>query len=377
MRNIPFFKPSINNKEINEVGDVLDYGSSNKVESLEKKFKRYIGSEYAISTTTGTSAIHLALCSMDLKRGDKIICPVNTPPAIAETIRHFDAEPIFIDVNEDDFNISVEDLEEFLSHNKPKKLRAIFVSHIGGQVASLQEIVDIAEKYKLKVIEDASYAMGATYNGDKIGSTLSDITIFSFSSQLTGDIAKGGMITTFDEEIYERAILLRNHAIETTGIETFGDLDYKYDIVDIGCEYAQNELNASFLIAQLEKLDSFIQRKKEIAKVYNRELKGVKHITIPEKVREHIYSLYMIKVDKNRDSFARDLKKKGIYTYLHFTPMHLLSYYKNKYSLKVNNYPKALRNYQQILSLPTYPSLKDSDIQYICDNIRNLANRRV
>ena len=169
MKNIPFFKPSVNSKEINEVGDVLDYTTSNKVQELEIKFQKYIGAEYAVSTTTGTSAIHLALCAMDLKRGDKIICPVNAPPMIAETIRHFDAEPIFIDVNEDDFNISLEDLEKYLLNNKPKKLRAIFISHIGGQGADLKKIKNLADDYNLKLIADASYALGGTYDGQKIG----------------------------------------------------------------------------------------------------------------------------------------------------------------------------------------------------------------
>ena len=377
LKNIPFFKPSVNNKEIYEVGDVLDYNTSNKVETLEIKFGQYIGADYAVSTTTGTSAVHLALCAMDLKRGDKIICPVNAPPMIAETIRHFDAEPIFIDVNEDDFNISIEDLKDYLANNKPKKLRAIFISHIAGQTGDLKRIKKIADEYNLKLIADASFALGATYNGEKVGLEYTDITTFCFSSQLSGAVAKGGMLITDDKIIYDRALLLRNHSIVTTGVESFGDLDYRYDVVDIGCEYSQNELNAAFLLAQLEKLDDFIKRKKEIAKLYDKHLDGIKHISIPKKMGEHIYSLYIIKVDKNRDSFARELKKKGIYTYLHFTPMHLLSYYKSKYSLKVNNFPKALRNYQQILSLPIYPSLKDSDVEYIIDNIKQIAKTRV
>jgi len=367
----------VNSKEINEVGDVLDYTTSNKVQELEIKFQKYIGAEYAVSTTTGTSAIHLALCAMDLKRGDKIICPVNAPPMIAETIRHFDAEPIFIDVNEDDFNISLEDLEKYLLNNKPKKLRAIFISHIGGQGADLKKIKNLADDYNLKLIADASYALGGTYDGQKIGLEYTDITTFCFSSQLCGSIAKGGMIATDDEDIYERALLLRNHSIVTTGIDSFGDLDYRYDVVDIGCDYSQNELNAGFLLAQLDKLDSFIERKKHIARLYDKHLDGIKHVSIPKKMREHIYSLYIIKIDKNRDSFARELKEKGVYTYLHFTPMHLLSYYKTKYSLRVNNYPKALRNYQQVLSLPIYPSLKDSDVEYIIESIKSVAKTRV
>ena len=148
-------------------------------------------------------------------------------------------------------------------------------------------------------------------------------------------------------------------------------------MVDIGLKYDLNELNAAFAIGQLEKNEDFIDRRLEIADIYNRELASCPHVTTPVKKRDHVYSQYIIKIDKNRDNFAKELKERGIYTSLHYIPMHLLSYYKQKYSLRVNDFPKALSNYQQILSLPIYASLSDKDVLHICEQIKEIAKNRV
>jgi dTDP-4-amino-4,6-dideoxygalactose transaminase len=142
-------------------------------------------------------------------------------------------------------------------------------------------------------------------------------------------------------------------------------------------KYDLSQLDAAFCIAQLDKNESFINRRKEIAKIYDKELANVRHVSIPVKKRDHIYSRYIIKIDKNRDSFARELSAKNIHTGLNYIPIHLLSYYKNKYSLRVNDFPTALTNYQQILSLPIYSSLSDEEVMYICEQVRNIAKTRV
>jgi dTDP-4-amino-4,6-dideoxygalactose transaminase len=320
--------------------------------------------------------MHLCLCALDLKRGDKIICSVNSFPALAEVVRHFDAEPIFVDIDKDDFNMDITQLKKVLEKNNHKKLKAIFVSHVAGQVANLNAIYKLAKEYNVKVIEDASGAMGATYKGKKVGQTGSDITTFRFTHLLKNALSSTGIIVTNNKELRDRAILLRNHAILSDGWDKFGNLGYVYDVVDIGLNYSLDELNAAFSLGQLLKNNAIIQRRIEIAKIYNKELKNCPHISTPIKKSEHIYSQYIIKIDKNRDSFAKQLKEHGIYTSLHFVPMHLLSYYKNKYNLRVNDFPNALSNYQQILSLPIYDGLSDEEVYYICEKIKEIAKIR-
>ncbi len=378
MKKIPFFRPSVDDSELSQIRELLNHTQSNKAKTLEEDFTKYTNSPFAISTSSGTAAMHLSMMSIDLKRGDKIVCSVNAFPAVAEVIRHFDAEPIFVDIDKDDFNIDPKSLDKVLTKSKHKKLKAVFVTHIAGQPAAMDEIYDVAHKHGVLVIEDATNALGATYNGQAIGS-LSETTLtsFSFSPHSINNIVNAGVITTSDEELDKRARLLRNHAIVSEGWEKYGDLDYVYDVVDIGVKYDLSQLDAAFCIAQLKKNNTFIKRRKEIASIYDKELANTAHISTPVRKRDHIYTSYIIKVDKNRDSFARELALRGIRTGLNYIPLHLLSYYKNKYSLRINDFPVALTNYQQILSLPIYPNLKDDEVLYICEAVKDIAKNRV
>ncbi len=378
MKEIPFFRPSVDDSELSQIRELLNHTQSNKAKTLEEDFTKYTNSPFAISTSSGTAAMHLSMMSIDLKRGDKIVCSVNAFPAVAEVIRHFDAEPIFVDIDKDDFNIDPKSLDKVLTKSKHKKLKAVFVTHIAGQPAAMDEIYDVAQKHGVLVIEDATNALGATYNGQAIGSLpKTTLTSFSFSPHSVNNIVNAGVITTSDEELDKRARLLRNHAIVSEGWEKYGDLDYVYDVVDIGVKYDLSQLDAAFCIAQLKKNNSFIKRRKEIASIYDRELTNTAHISTPVRKRDHIYTSYIIKVDKNRDSFARELALRGIRTGLNYIPLHLLSYYKNKYNLRINDFPVALTNYQQILSLPIYPNLKDDEVLYICEAVKDIAKNRV
>lgn len=370
---IPFNRPEIGTKERNKIEKVLEGDGEYAVEDLEADFEEYIGCRYALATSHGTSALHLAMLAIDLKRGDKVLCSVNAYPAVPEVVRHFDAEPIFIDVNEWTFNMDIDKLESYLEANVAKKLKAVIVSHIAGQPMDLERLYNIAKIYNVKIVEDAFDALGATYKGEKIGSTGADITCFNFSPHLRSNISNGGMLVTDDEEMMERATLLRNHAM----IHDEDALGYIYDVVDIGSKYTMSPLEAAFNSAQLARQNANIERQKVIAARYTERLKATPHITIPEVHRDHAFMNYIIKVDKNRDSFAREMLEKGIETGLHYIPLHLMSYYKQKYNLRINDFPVALRNFQQVLSLPIYASLSDKEVEHVCNAIVGIAKNRV
>ena len=371
--DIPFYRADIGGDERERIDEVLDGELTTSVEDLETQFESYTGAAYALATSHGTAALHLAMLAIDLKRGDKVLCSVNAFPAVPEVVRHFDAEPHFIDVDEATFNIDLDKLEAYLEDNMSKKLKAVIVSHIAGQPMNLERLYNIAKIYGVKIVEDASDALGATYKGEKIGATGADITCFSFNPHLKRSVCNGGMLVTDDEEIMERAKLLRNHAMVTDE----EGLDYVYNVTDIGNKYTMSPLDAAFIAVQLEKQDEAVERQKAIAARFNEALKDAKHITLPVAKEDHAYSLYIIKVDKNRDSFARELLEVGIETGLHYIPLHLLSYYKNKYSLRVNDYPAALRSYQQVLSIPIYASMSDAEVEYVCKSILAITKTRV
>ncbi|QCD52857.1 DegT/DnrJ/EryC1/StrS family aminotransferase [Campylobacter sp. RM16192] len=377
MEEITFYKPSIDEHEIEAIKEALRDSGVSIVKKLEDKIKNYFNIKHAIATNNSAAAHHLALCSIDLKRGDKVICSVNSIPSVAQAVRHFDAEPIFVDINEDDFNINPNSLREVLKVHNHKKLKGIFVNHVAGQASDMDEIYKIAEEYDVKVFDDVGKGAGLKYNDQKIGSIeKSTISCFCVYSRLSNPIGTAGFLLTNDDDIASRARLLRNHAI-VNGIDKDGNLGYIYDVVDIGVKYDLTGLCAAYSMAQLEKNDKFIKRRQEIAAIYDKELADCPHIKTPIKKRDHVYVQYIIKVDKNRDSFAKEMLENGIHTALHYVPIHLLSYYKNKYGLKVNAYPNALKSYQQILSLPIYNALKDEEVYRVCETIREIAKHRV
>lgn len=371
--SIPFFRVEVGGNEREKIDEVFDGEAPDVIADLESAFESYIGASHALATSHGTAALHLAMLAIDLKRGDKVLCSINAYPSVPEVVRHFDAEPIFIDIDAVTFNIDLEKLEAYLAENKSKKLKAVIVSHIAGQSVDLERLYGIARLYDVKIIEDASDALGATYKGQKIGSTGADITCFDFSPHLRRNVCNGGMMVSDDEEIIERAKLLRNHAMVVDD-EALG---YIYDVTDIGSQYMISPLDAATILIQLEKQDETVERQQQIAERFNERLEGAPHIKLPVAVQDHAYSLYIIKVDKNRDSFARELAANGIECGLHYIPLHLLSYYKTKYSLRVNDFPVALRNYQQVLSIPNYAALSDDEVEEICDAILDVASTRV
>ncbi|WP_151947902.1 DegT/DnrJ/EryC1/StrS family aminotransferase [Aliarcobacter butzleri] len=374
MKNIAIYKATLDNEELNQIRSVLESKNDlSKVLEFEEKMTKYIGAKYAIATSTSTAAIHLALSSIKLKRGDKILMSVNSFINLPEVVRHFDAEPIFIDINMEDMNIDIDKFEEALANNDSKKLRGAIITFIGGQAPDLDRIYDIAKKYGIILIEDCRAALGSTYKGQRVGNLRADMTIFSTNpSPSKYAISRSGVIVTNNEEIAKRAKLLRSHAITTT-YDSYGNLDYIYDVVDIGHKFDLSELDAAYAVAQLNKTDGFIKRRKEIAKLYEQRLSNVKHITILPHKDEHIFTQFIIKISRNRDAFARALKERGVATGLNYIPLHLLSYYKNKYSMKITAFPNALNNYQQILSLPIYAGLTDDDINYVCDQVIEVA----
>ncbi len=377
LREIPFYIPPIGEEEKQYIDEVLSLEGESKVDALEKSFQEYIGAKYALAVSSGTSALHLAMCALDLKRGDKVVCSVNSFPDLPEVVRHFDAEPIFVDCEAESYNIDLKKLDQVLSKNKSKKLRAVIINHMAGQTTDLNRLYTIAKSHKVKVIEDASDAMGATYQGEKVGNTGADITTYSFAPHLNKSIVQGGMFVTSDETLYARAKLFRTHAISDDKGGHYDEVDYLYDVVDIGWKYDMSELNAAFCLAQFEKLDASIKRRDVIAKRYMKQLKNLKHVALPQDGGEHIFRQFIVEIDKNRDHFARELKKEGIHIGLHYIPLHFMAYYKKKYELKVFDFPTALGVYQKVMSLPIYSSLTDEEVDYICATIQKVAKAHV
>ena len=369
---IPFFKPFFDKSESELIARALNGEKSTAI--FEAKVASYYGAKYAIATNNGTAAKHLALCAMDIKRGDKIICPVNSFVSLPEVIRYFGAEPIFADIDKDDFCLEPAALESVIKANQSKKLKAVFLTHLGGQSAKIDIIKQICQKYELKIIHDSAF--GVRYNGALVGGGDEFMGCFGFQHSGLNQIASSGIILTNDDKIAARAKLFRSHAMEQKRLDD-GSLAYIYDVKYIGQRYDLDALSAAFCLAQFGKNESNIKAHQHIARLYDEKLANVAHISTPVKKRDHIYAQYIIKVDKNRDGFAKELLAQGIGVGLHYVPLHLLSYYRQKYNYRITDFPAALGAYSQVLSLPIYPALSEAEIEHICKVITRIASARV
>jgi perosamine synthetase len=318
------------------------------VERFEKEFADYLGMDHAVAVSSGTDALVIALRCLNIK--NKVIAPSMTFVATIESIVLGGAKPKFADMDANTWNINLEEINKQIDD----ETEAIMPVHLYGLPCNMKEIMDIAEDKNLLVIEDSAQAHGATYNGKKVGS-IGDVGCFSFYSTKNMTVGgNGGMITTNDKKIAEMAKLLREH----------GGANYaKY----IGYNARMNTINAAFGRVQLKRLDEWIKKRREIAEMYYKKLKEVKEIKLPIISDEHVYHLFVIEAE-DRDKLREHLRSKEIFCGIHYPmPIHLLKPYE-KYAQQ--SYPNAEHHAKTALSLPIYPTLKNSEVDMICDLIK-------
>ncbi len=373
---IPFHKPYLTEDEISEVVDSIRSGwltMGPKTIEFEKRFKEYIfknsgipeDRQFAISVNSCTAALHLALKAIGLKPGDEVIIPTNTFIATAEVVTYFNAVPLLCDIEPDTHNMDVKKLESLIT----EKTKAIIPVHFGGQPCDMDEIMEIARKYNLKVIEDAAHALPSRYKGKMIG-TIGDITCFSFYATKTLATGEGGMAVTTNPD-YARIIKInRLHGLDRDAWDRYTERGHwYYEIVDNGNKYNMTDLQAALGLAQLKKVDWMNERRAEIAKRYTEAFEGTK--VVPPKIkpdRETCWHLYVIKVE-NRDEVVSKLREDGISTSVHFIPVHKHPYYKNKYGYRDEDYPVANWVFERSITLPIYPGMTDEEVDYVIDRV--------
>lgn len=340
---------------IEEVLSEMNLHLGYNVKAFENEFASYVGSKYAIGVGSGTDAIIIALLSTGIKRGDEVVTTPHTFFATTEAITHIGAIPILVDIDINSYSINYLQIEKKIT----ARTRAILPVHIYGQSVDMQPIVDIAQKYGLKIIEDACQAHGAEYYNKKCG-TIGDVGCFSFYfTKNLGAYGEGGIITTNDPIIAEKTRQLRNHGHKS-----------KYEHGLIGYNSRLDEIQAAVLRVKLKYLDKYNEARRTIAKTYNELLKNTSLI-LPKEVpgRKHVYHLYVIRC-KERDNLQQFLTNAGIGTGIHYkNPIHLQEACQN-YGYKKNDFPVTENVCNEILSLPIYPELEDSDIRYITQKIK-------
>ena len=368
---IPYGRQEITEEDISEVekilrSDFLTQGPT--VPKFENRVASYCGVSYSIAVNSATSALHIACLALNLGDGDWLWTSPNTFVASANCGKYCGANIDFVDIDPKTYNINVDALsDKLINAEKSGKLPKIVIPvHFAGQPCEMQAIHELSKRYGFKIIEDASHAIGAYYNQNKVGSCkYSDITVFSFHPVKIITTAEGGMALTNNKDIADKLLRLRTHGITNEKkkmSERPKDEIWNYQQIDLGYNYRMNDIQAAIGLSQLNRLDEYIKSRQNIAKHYNSELKNLS-LTIPWQ-SQNIYSsyhLYPILIQTETISFSQrqvydELKKNNIAANLHYIPVHRHPYYENL-GFKKNDFPVAEDFHRKAISIPIYPML--------------------
>ena len=366
---VRLFKPCVGKEELNAIKEIFNIswlGLGEKVYEFEKKWSEFIGCKDSIGVTSDTAALHLALAAFKFPKGKKVLVPAITFASTATAAHYNDLEPVFVDCNEETLGIDLEDLERKID----KDCVAVIPVHFGGYPVPMDRLMCIAKKHNLKVIEDCAHTQGGEYKGKKLG-TWGDIGCFSFEEKKGMTTGDGGMICSNNEELIAPLRAMRWVGIDKDTWKrksryTQNDSNAKhwyYEIAMLGYKYNMNNLAASIGLAQLKKLDWMNKAKRRAIGIY---LDGIKNINsikplFPYDINSNsCYWLFGIRTE-NRDDLILHLKKHGIATSVHYTPLPLHPFWKNH----KEPIPVSLKVYERIVTLPLFPEISDKEINYV------------
>lgn len=368
---IPLFKIYWDEEDIKAVEEVIRSGMNwcigKHVEDFEKKLSEYLGANYCVTFNSGGSALHALMLAYDFKPGDEIIVPSFTFIATAYAPLYVGARPVFADIEEETLGLDPEDVKEKIT----KKTKAIIPVHYGGMPCKIRELREIAEDYKLVLIEDAAEAFGARVK-DKFVGTFGDSAIFSFCQNKVFTTSEGGCVVTDNKTIYERLKLIVSYGRMTSG--DYFTSSSSVDYVTIGYNWRLSTILAALGLSQLKKVNKLIEMRRKNAEYLNKELVKIDGIRPPVEPKDYfaVYQLYTIRVMdgiKRRNSLMNFLAKKGISTKIYFDPAHKYSIFK-KLGYRNITLPTTEKIASQVLTLPIYPHMTREELDYIVTSIR-------
>ena len=342
------------------------------LKKFENKISNVLKCKSASGVGSATQALHLSLRALGIKEGDEVIVPTFTFVASANAALYCNAKPILTDVDNDTFTIIPSEIEK----NITKNTKAIIVVHYGGQSCDMDSILSISKKYDIPIVEDCAHALGAKFKKNFCG-TIGKVGCFSFYPTKVITTGEGGALTTNNSKINKKINLLRSQGMDFSAEFREKTSKWKYDILDLGYNYRLDEIRSALGYSQISRLGTINKMRKKIAKIYDRELSKINGIIIPKIAsnRNHIYHLYTIKVEKNyhltRDQLFENLSKNGIGSSVQYTPVHELSFYKNRFKYKNNDFPNSTTLKSKILCLPIFPQMTEKQIKKVISVIGN------
>ena len=378
---IPYGKQLIDENDKKAVLEVLESDfltTGPKVKEFEEALCKYTGAKYAVAVSNGTAALHIASLIL-LNPEDLVITTPNSFLATSNSILYAGAKPIFVDINEDG-NINLDNVIKLLEKNP--EIKAVYPVHFSGNPVDMEKLKYIKENFNVKILEDAAHAIGAKYFDGKIGNSKhSDITIFSFHPVKHITTAEGGAILTNDEEIYKKALILRNHGMvkenfinKEMAYDKKGNVNpWYYEMQMLGYNYRITDLQCALGISQLKKLDSFIQKRHEIAKTYDKAFKNTKIRPLYTFNPNSAYHLYVVRVDFNSLNITKaelfyKMREFNIGLQLHYIPINRQPYYQSL-GYGDENLPNMCKYYEEAFSIPMYPGLSEKDLVYVIEKL--------
>jgi len=382
---LPFALPEIGEEEIAEVVDTLRSGwvtTGPKARLFEQAFVDYLGdpSLQAIAVNSATAGLHLALEALGIGPGDEVITTTHTFTATAEVVRYLGADVKLVDIDPATLNIDPVAIEAAIT----PRTKALMPVHYAGLSVDMDAIHAIAQKHGLKVVEDAAHALPTTWKGQRIGTLHSDAVVFSFYANKTMTTGEGGMLVTRDAALAARAKVMRLHGINRDAFDRFTTKvpSWYYEIVAPGFKYNLTDIAAAMGLHQLKRLPGFQTRREQIAARYDEALADLPLILPPRPVHAgdlHSWHLYVVRLSDaaqiHRDQLIDSLFADGIGVSVHYIPLHLHPYWKERYELKPEQFPHSQKAYERMVTLPLYTRMTDDDVERVISAVRKACGR--
>ena len=386
MEFIPYGRQNITEEDIDAVVNVLksDYLTQGpKVPEFEQAIKNHCNVQHALAMNSATSALHAACLALDVGKGDIVWTTPITFVASANCALYCGATVDFVDIDSQTYNLSVQSLKQKLeTAKKQDKLPKVVIPvHLCGQPCDMATIYKLSQEYGFSIIEDASHAIGGSYQSKPIGNCqYSDITIFSFHPVKIITTAEGGVATTNNKDLAQKMDLLRSHGItrDTELMTNEPDGPWYYQQIDLGFNYRMTEMQAALGVSQIERLKSITDRRHKIAKRYNEKLANLS-VTIPFQIEESYSGLHLYVIRLKLDDIKAThlevfnaLREANIGVNLHYIPVHLQPYYQKHFGFKTGDFPQSEQYYREAISLPLYPDLTEEQQDYIVETLEGI-----
>ena len=369
---LPYGRQTISDDDVKAVTDVLrsDWLTTGPaVEQFEGAVARFTGADHAVAVSSGTAALHAVMHALEIRPGDEVIVPAITFVATANAVVYCGGTPIFADVQPDSLLVDPRSVAAMVT----SKTRGIVAVDYAGQPCDYDQLRAIADEHGLFLVADGCHALGAHYKGRKVGE-IADLTTFSFHPVKHITTGEGGMITTNRVDLAIRMRQFRNHGITTDHRDRSEQGQFYYEMVDLGFNYRLSDIQCALGISQLRQLPGWLAQRRRLAQRYDEAFRDDGGVSVLRTMdeRTHAFHLYVVRVRNGRDEMFRRLRERGIGTNVHYLPVYLHPFYKEKFGYREGLCPSAEAAYREVLSLPIYPKMGLSDVDYVVESINAL-----